>query len=237
MDIFGFSIHRSDAVMQSDTTFSKYYDAYKACTMTSKERMYALYQATTYVTQSKILGDIVECGVWKGGSCMMAAQILAENNDTQRNIYLYDTFDGMTQPTDIDTQVSNMKKRALDIWHKKTRSGKNIWCNASLTEVKENMKKTTYPSKNILFVKGKVENTLKKSVPIKIALLRLDTDWYESTKVELETLYPKLAKGGVLILDDYGYWNGARKAVDEYFADKPILLIRIDNSGRMIIKQ
>jgi O-methyltransferase len=84
-----------------------------------------------------------------------------------------------------------------------------------------------------------VEDTLPDQAPERIALLRLDTDWYASTKHELEQLYPRLAEGGVLIVDDYGHYEGARRAVDEYFraAGEPVLLNRIDFSGRLVIKQ
>lgn len=235
MDFLGFSLQRSDAVMHSDEVFTQYYDGCKAFTMTSKERMYALYQATNYISRAKVPGDIVECGVWRGGSCMMMGKVLLGNKDVERSLYLYDTYSGMTKPTKVDTRISNVRKRALDMWHS-SRISKTTWCNASLSEVKNNMKLVGYPNSRMMYVKGKVEVTLRKIVPEKIALLRLDTDWYESTKVELETLYPKLSNGGVLIIDDYGYWNGARKAVDEYFSDKPVLLHRIDNSGRMILK-
>ena len=78
---------------------------------------------------------------------------------------------------------------------------------------------TGYPPERIHFVRGPVEETLPAGAPDEIALLRLDTDWYESTRHELEHLYPRLAAGGVLLVDDYGHWEGARKAVDEYFAD------------------
>jgi O-methyltransferase len=84
-----------------------------------------------------------------------------------------------------------------------------------------------------------VEDTIPASVPEQIALLRLDTDWYESTKCELEILFPRLVKGGVIIIDDYGCWQGARKAVDEYFNKNniAILLNRMDDTGRIGIKQ
>jgi O-methyltransferase len=85
---------------------------------------------------------------------------------------------------------------------------------------------------------GKVEDTFPKDTPDKIAILRLDTDWYESTRHELIHLYPKLSIGGVLIIDDYGHWEGARKAVDEYINDNTlrILLNRIDYTGRIAVK-
>ena len=94
-------------------------------------------------------------------------------------------------------------------------------------------------NENIKYIEGKVEQTLSDNNPGKIALLRLDTDWYESTKIELEVLYPLLVIGGVLIIDDYGLFHGAKKAVDEYFhsINEEPLMHRIDYSGRMIIKK
>ena len=99
------------------------------------------------------------------------------------------------------------------------------------------MKSTGYPVGNIRLLKGKVEDTIPGTMPAKIALLRLDTDWYESTKHELTYLFPLLEKSGVLIIDDYGAWQGARKAVDEYLKDNgTVYLNRIDFTGRLLIK-
>ena len=87
-------------------------------------------------------------------------------------------------------------------------------------------------------IKGIVEKTLlePKNLPEKISILRLDTDFYESTKIELEILYPKLVSGGFLIIDDYGHFKGCRKAVDEYFRDDLPYLHYVDYSCRLIIK-
>jgi bifunctional ADP-heptose synthase (sugar kinase/adenylyltransferase) len=97
---------------------------------------------------------------------------------------------------------------------------------------------TGYPSSNLIFVQGKVEETLPRVIPDNISLLRLDTDWYESTRHELIHLFPLLSKSGVLVLDDYGYWAGARKAVDEYVVENniKILLDRVDGTGRVGLK-
>ena len=204
--------------------------------MTSKERMYALYKSVEYIIKTDIPGDFVECGVWRGGSTMLIAFTLIELNATNRKIYLYDTFKGMTKPTDYDHLVSNKKIRAIDKWKKEQKKDYNKWVYVSLSKVKKNMALTKYPKNNIVFVKGKVEETIPKTIPSKIAILRLDTDWYESTKHELIHLFPPLLKGGILIIDDYGYWAGSKKAVDEYFSNKQILLNRIDNTGRIGIK-
>jgi hypothetical protein len=97
---------------------------------------------------------------------------------------------------------------------------------------------TGYPPEKVHFVKGMVEDTIPEQSPDGIALLRLDTDWYQSTKLELLHLYPRLANQGVLIIDDYGHWQGARRAVDEFISElrDPILLHRIDYTGRIAIK-
>jgi hypothetical protein len=102
------------------------------------------------------------------------------------------------------------------------------------------MTATGYPSNKIHFIKGPVEETIPRQMPSpSIALLRLDTDWYESTKHELIHLFPRLSAGGILIIDDYGHWAGARQAVDEYFAGLPekYFFHRIDYSGRLIVKR
>ena len=198
--------------------------------------MYALYKAVKYVIDSKIQGDFVECGVWKGGSAMVIAHTLFEMNETNRKIHLYDTFEGMSEPTENDYLVEDKSIHAISKWKKASKKYHNDWCFSSLQEVKNNIFSTKYPKDKIVFVKGKVEDTLQKNKPSKIALLRLDTDWYESTKHELVTLFPLLVKNGVLIIDDYGHWAGSKKAVDEYFSNKQMLLNRIDYTGRIGIK-
>jgi hypothetical protein len=116
-------------------------------------------------------------------------------------------------------------------------AGASLWCNASIEDVQANMARSSYPSQRIHLVKGPVESTIPGVAPDDIALLRLDTDWYESTRHELEHLFPRLVPGGVLIIDDYGHWQGARQAVDEYLAksDVPILLNRVDYTGRIAV--
>jgi len=238
-NIFGYSITKKsnpDPVIDSDKGFNQIYNKCKKYTMTSKERMYGLFKAVEYITDSNIPGDFVECGVWKGGSTMLIANALLKLNVTDRKIYLYDTFEGMPEPTDNDYNVSNKKIRAVDRWKKEQKQDINTWCFSPLSEVQNNMLSTGYPKDQIILVKGKVESTIPQTIPSKIALLRLDTDWYESTKHELNHLFPILVKNGVLIIDDYGHWAGAKKAVDEYFSKNLILLNRIDYTGRIGIK-
>jgi copper chaperone CopZ len=209
----------------------------KPFTLTSNERIYSLLQATKYVTDNDIPGDFVECGVWKGGSMMSVAYTLLKEKKQDRDLYLFDTYEGMSKPTELDVSFEG-KKADSQFEENKRDENSSDWCFASINEVKQNVLETGYSSEKLHFVKGKVEDTLPENAPKQIALLRLDTDWYESTKHELIHLFPKLVSGGVLILDDYGYWAGAKKAVDEYISQNKIqiLLNRIDQTGRIGIK-
>ena len=210
----------------------------KDMTMTSLERLVSLSRAIDYIVKNKIAGNIVECGVWKGGSMMLIAQKLIQLNDGERNLYLFDTFEGMPAPGERDISALD-NRNAKEIFDEADRlKGDNSWCYSSLDEVKTNLAKTNYPAGNLFFVKGKVEDTLPLPAIGKIALLRLDTDWYESTKHELEMLYDNLVTGGVIIIDDYGHWSGAKKAVDEFIEKRGIriFLNRIDYTGRIAIK-
>lgn len=206
-------------------------------TKTSPERLHAMIHALQHVHRNHVPGDVVECGVWRGGTMIAAARTLQELGDTSRNLLLYDTFEGMAAPGEHD--VSHKGVKAVDKFEKrKTGADSSDWCYASLEEVSGLMNATGYPNENIQLIKGKVEETLPARAPERIAVLRLDTDWYESTLHELNTLFPRLTPGGVLIIDDYGDWAGARKAVDEYLAAGNISfhLGRVDDSARIGIK-
>lgn len=200
-------------------------------TMTSKERILALRKSVEYIIEQDIPGDIVECGVWKGGSMMVVARTLLEKGVDNRTLYLFDTFEGMAEPTDVD--INYLGNAAKDRWKPDVK-----WAYSPLDEVKCNMQNTGYDENKILFIKGKVQDTLPEYAPENISLLRLDTDWYESTYHELLHLYPRLSVGGVLIIDDYGFWEGSRKAVDQYIKERNLCLLlnRIDKSGRICIK-
>ena len=235
VNLLGYEISFMDKAIEIE--FEEIYKICKNFTATSKERMYAVYKAIEYIINSKIPGDFVECGVLKGGSAMVIAHTLIKMKETNRKIYLYDTFEGMSKPSDKDRRISDGTS-AINKWKKQQKKRYNKWCFVPLSEVKKNLFSTRYPQKNLIFIKGKVEDTIPKYIPSKIAILRLDTDWYESTKHELNYLYPLLIKNGVLIIDDYGHWAGSKKAVDEYFTENniSILLNRIDYGGRIGIK-
>lgn len=218
------------------------YTRVRPYTMTNPRRIAALADAVRYVVGRGIPGAFAECGVWRGGSVLGMILTLQELGVSDRDLYLYDTFSGMSQPTPDD--VSRFEAPALDTWHKAAVGGKRAWSRLFGEEVfgeeqvREMLIATGYPVERIHIVAGTVEETLPKQAPGQLALMRLDTDWYESTRHELQHLYPRLALGGVLIVDDYGHWDGCRKAVDEYFAadGKAPFLQRIDYSARMAVK-
>jgi O-methyltransferase len=207
-------------------------------TMTSVERMFAMYQAVRYIEEAKIEGAIVECGVWRGGSIMIAISTLKSLGSSNREIFLYDTFEGLPKPDPI-LDVDIWDNKGHDGWILEARGAEaSNWAYASLNDVRSNVLGLGYGDHLIHFIKGMVERTIPERSPKKIALLRLDTDWHASTKHVLEHLFPILVPGGVLIMDDYGHFTGARKAADDYFNETGIrmLLNRIDYSGRIGVK-
>jgi hypothetical protein len=205
-------------------------------TMTTPERMYAVWQAVRHAVRAGVPGDVVECGVWRGGSSMLAALTLIQCGDEERELYLYDTFAGMSEPDERD--VASTGEPALPEWRQAKRGELNELCYSPLEEVERNLRSTGIDPARLHFVEGKVEETIPGTVPERISVLRLDTDWYESTWHELTHLYPRLSPGGVLIVDDYGHWQGAREAVDRYFGEvaEPILLARTDYTGRIGVR-
>ncbi len=205
-------------------------------TLTSPERIVSLIRAIKHIEKNKVEGDIVECGVWKGGSIMAGLRALNDLNSFERDIYLYDTFEGMSEPTEIDKSFKG--ESASSAYLTKNEIWNRIECLSPLQEVQKNIKTINYPTEKIHFIKGKVEETIPNVIPEKIALLRLDTDWYESTLHELEYLFPRLVKGGIIIIDDYGHWEGCKKAVDEYLDRNKIELFlnRIDYTCRIGVK-
>lgn len=232
-------VHKENSVFSRADMEPEFLDLADLCrpfTMTSIERMYALYQATDHVLRANVAGDLVECGVWKGGSAMLMAHLLVRRGDDGRRIWLYDTYEGMSAPTGKDENIAG--DAAAPRWEAARSAEGSDWCRSPLDEVRRNLLSTSLGADRLVFVKGRVEDTIPGEAPDAIALLRLDTDFYESTRHELVHLYPRLSRGGVLILDDYGHWKGAREATDRYFVDEGvrILLNRIDYTGRIGIK-
>lgn len=202
-------------------------------TMTSPERIAALIDGIRYVVRAGIPGAVVECGVWRGGSMMAVARTLLELSDI-RDLYLFDTFAGMTEPGALDVDV--LGEVAGGKYLQSANGDNNNWCFASLEEVQANIASTGYPKDRCHFIPGNVLETLPHHNLGPIALLRLDTDWYKSTLHELRVLYPKLSTNGVLIIDDYGHWEGCKRAVHEFFGANGPLLTAVDATGRIAVK-
>src|SRR5258708_17852902 len=225
-------------IFDLEPEFLKLHESCRNETMTSIERMYARYQATCHVRDREIPGDLVECGVWRGGSAMLMASTLLAHGRTDRTIWLYDTFDGVLPPGDDDVQEMS-GRRAAEILAEQERTADNpFWGIAPRTQVEHNLQRTGYPMHRFHLVPGDVLATIPREGPEAISLLRLYTDSYASTSHVLQQLYPSLSAGGVLIVDDYGYWRGARTPTDEYFQsiERRPLLHRIDYTGRIGIK-
>jgi hypothetical protein len=201
-------------------------------TMCCREHLIFLQNIIDYINDNDILGSIVECGVWKGG-CSMYMMICQKKYGMNRDFYLYDTFDGMTFPNkdkdeeeafDVYNSVNNSTyKRDYDKWH-----NENKWAFAPIEMVKNNINLTKYDETKITYVKGDVCETLNKTVPSEISILRLDTDFYDSTKKELDVLFPKVTKNGFIIIDDYYSWQGSRLATDEFINENKDKILFID---------
>jgi len=220
-----------------DPAFAPRYRQAAPFTMTSIERMYALWQAVEYIARARVPGDVVECGVWRGGSSMLAALALLHTCD-KRPMWLYDTYEGMPAPSERDRQWNGKSAGDKLATQERIPGVFNDWAFATLDDVERQMAKVEYPRDLLEFVRGPVEETIPGHCPAVISLLRLDTDWYDSTRHELEHLWPRLSVGGVLIIDDYGHWQGAREATDEFFSAHGLreMLHRIDYTGRIAIK-
>ena len=212
----------------------------KLYSMTGEKRMSYLTKSIKYIFENKIDGDFVECGVWQGGNLILM-QRLIDHYGEKKSIYGYDTFDGMTLPSEFDLDINNNKASNLLSNEKKVENleNENVWCYSGVKTVKQNFTKHT-KNNYLKLIKGDVTNTLKnnENLPKNISLLRLDTDFYESTKIEMEILFPLVVKNGLIIVDDYGHWKGQKKAVDEYLNKinfKPFMF-EVDYSCRIFIK-
>jgi hypothetical protein len=197
-------------------------------TMTSRERVKGLHTALLTVYENKIVGDFVECGIYLGGNVIIAKKFFDSIGITDKNFYAYDTFSGMTAPGENDPRKAHI--------HWKDEYS----CIGTLETVIEEFKYHQVLDEKIIIVQGDVCTTLRNPInlPEKISILRLDTDWYESTKIELEILYERLSFGGFLIIDDYGHWSGCKKAVDDFFGHEFVEenFVKLDYTGIMLQK-
>jgi len=202
--------------------------------------------AIRYILNHNIEGDIVECGVGDGTFEYIWITQLQANNAV-RDIYMYDTFAGLVEPSDYDYTCPDAilytmnKTEVHDTWKNNIiNETTNNWCYTPLEQVQSRLRSTGYPQDRLHYIVGNVMETLKDNtkIPEKIAILRLDTDWYESSKFELEQMYDNVVSGGVVIFDDYYHWDGQRRATDEFFASRGIApkIVNLGNhkAGAMI---
>jgi len=236
---FGYElINKNQKIAELSKKDKELIDAVSKYSMTPQIRIFNLIQSLRHLKHNNIKGDYVECGVWKGGNLLLFKKFLeAENQNEKKSIYAFDTFEGMTEPDKNDYDLSS-NLSATDLMKADQNKKTNVWGVCSLEDVKMNLSNNLENLNNIHFIKGPVEETLtiEKNIPSSISLLRLDTDWYSSTKKELEILYEKVSPGGIIIIDDYGHWGGSKKAVDEFFSNKYVWMHYVDYACRLIIK-
>lgn len=209
-------------------------DQYTMCTY---QRLITLYQQVTYLDQAKIHGSLVECGTWRGGACGMMALAHMADGEPTRQIHLFDSFEGLPEP---DAKQDGFQS----VGYAEERTYGNLnpigRCIGPLEDNRYLMHELVkYPEELTHYHVGWFQQTLPVAVDNlgPIALLRLDGDWYESTKICLKLLYPLVSSGGIVVIDDYGRWEGCHKAVDEFMStlEQPLLLNHIDGSGRYVI--
>lgn len=206
--------------------------------MLSEIRLKNIVDISSYLLQNNIYGDFVECGVWKGGSVALMAYIMKEQ-DKKRMLHLFDAFDDICEPdANVDGEraielvggkenAQGRLQAVKGVYDYKGGHGNDVEAYTLITE------KIDYDKKFVKVHKGWFQDTLPmaKNEIDKIALLRLDGDWYSSTKVCLENLYDKVVNNGIIIIDDYGAYEGCKKAVDEFLNERNLtpFMINVDD--------
>ena len=225
-----------DIIVEMDTNSELFIKASSEYTFKSKLEMWTVICCLRNIINQKIDGDIVETGVWKGGTLILVKKIL-EEYDSKKKIIGFDTFEeGFEKPGELDKKIRYGFKEKGNLYNKTFNYKK--FETSSLNNTLSNIRKNCKDIEELYLIKGKIENTLEKENIKKISLLMLDTDYYESTKFALEKLYDKVSQNGIIYIDDYGNWKGAKQAVDEFFKRKKIkpFLIRTSSASRIFIK-
>ena len=235
---FGYKISRKIQKKMLSKKFLENYNKSKNLSSFNLEFFLFLELSLDYLfKRNRIEGDVVECGVFKGANCRFICDYLKSINYENINIFLYDTFEGM--PCASSNDINIFTKKNYNFYLKKMQKNNevdNFYKYENIENVKKLLFQTNYNKNKIHFIKGLVEETIPKTIPNKISLLILDTDYYDSTKHELQHLYPLVEKGGIIIIDDYGTWSGVKKAVDEYFDNLNDFKSFIDHKTIFLIK-
>ena len=205
------------------TDFARDYRAVRPFSMAGPARLRALHDAVTDVIARQVQGDVVECGTARGGSAALMALAL-QRAGAARTLWAFDTFAGIPPATEADPDFAIARLYTGDF-------------RAEQAEVEALLGRLGVRERTRL-VKGLFQDTVPVAPVGAIAVLHLDGDWYESVKVCLDHLYDRVSPGGVIQIDDYGHWEGARKAVDEFLARRGVRprLRWIDYTGRQWIK-
>jgi len=191
--------------------------------MMSYARLKGIYKGVCDVINRDIKGDFVECGTARGG-CAGLMRLTAKVRGDDRPMWVYDTFEGLPLPS-VDDPDHELAKSRVGQCRGEFEDVRSLFENLGVIE-------------NTRLIKGLFQDTLPETRPESISLLHLDGDWYESTKVCLDHLYDKVTPGGVIQIDDYGHWAGARKALHEFFEARGISvkLTYLDYTGRQFVK-
>jgi len=185
-------------VKQSDRRLPTELAALNNFSMCGIDLLVHLYRLGQYVTAQKIEGDFVECGVCNGGS---AAAIACAFRGTKRHVWLYDSFEGLPEPNNVDGTD------ARD-WVGK--------CLGSEDRVREALTLARFPEEDYTIRKGWFQDTFHQALPGVISLLHIDADWYESVMFSLDTFYDRVSDGGIVVLNDFGHWEGCREAFYDF---------------------
>lgn len=218
----GLDVHRAN---KSHLKFYSLYKKYKDFTMIPEEvftsNLELCSKAATYA------GDIVECGVWRGGMAAALTEVLGDG----RTIHLFDSFEGLPPAKEVDG------REALNWQSDTTSAGYFDNCTADESFAITAMQKTGHTKYKLW--KGWFDETTPQYDGDKIAILRLDGDWYDSIKVCLDKLFPKVIEGGLVVLDDYYTWDGCTKAVHDYLSEikSPSRIYQWRNQVAYIIKK
>jgi O-methyltransferase len=192
------------------------------CSLSDRNRLLGLQRVAEQVAKGKLTGDLVECGVFRGGSAVVIAERLLPQSP-ERKIWLFDCFEGMPDPGVEDPP---------EAWEY---AGKFA---SSELIVLDTFKKSKLPLNQVEIVVGRYEDVLPTFKPFPISLLHIDCDWYDPVKLCLKTFYEWVVSGGAIVFDDYGFWSGCRKAVDEFLAEHSIdiRLTAIDSTSHYFFK-
>jgi O-methyltransferase len=210
-----------------DPLFWDIYEKWRGETLIPPERLVSSYAALRTALTNGVEGAIAECGVFRGGSFCFFIDVVGELFGPTREFWAFDTFEGF--PEGVEDVVLGDKTFKSEMWH--TDNFYSIFT--------RNLARTKYPKDKIIVVKGSVLETIPAQAPDQICFLHLDTDYYESTLHELVHLYDRVSRGGAIEVDDYGHFEGCRRAVDEFLTGKvpqPMMFRSGDYTGRIILK-